>query len=223
MKLVHPDIQFQIEFKENRIPVCIVESPICWRKLQKELFVQYRGGDGRWVLSHDDREIKISKSVEMILNPLQLEENQKRIMTGFLQSLGKRAANENYWKKGQELNTEIQKFFGELEVEYSFGYHINPEIDFVALAKAMGIRIDSEFESDLERLLQYCLLTKEIFNPQLFIFWNLHHYYTKQELQLFYQEIMVRKWKILLMETSVGDRLSEEKYYIIDRDFCEIY
>lgn len=223
MKLTHPDLQFQIEFTETSIPVCAIESPARWRDIQKEFCSQHQGGDGKWVLSDKNTEIKINKSVELILNPIQLEENQRKILNAFLQSLDQTAVNEEYWKRGQELNTHIQKFFSDLEMEYPFEYHINPEIEFSTLAKAMGIKIESEYESDLERLIQYCILTQDIMNTKLFIFFHLHTYFTEKELELFYQEVMMRKWHILLIEPYIGKRISCEKYYIIDKDNCEIY
>lgn len=223
MKLVHPDLHFQITFTEQEIPVCLVESPARWRELQKELFFQHQGEDGKWVLSEGDKEIKISDSAEMIINPLCLEENQKRIINAFLHAFNETANNEVYWKRSQELNGEIQKFFSDMEMEYPFEYHINPEVDFVALAKAMGLRFECEYENDLERLLQYCILIREITKAKLFIFFNLHDYFTEDELKLFYQEIVARKWNVLLLESSVKDRISGEKYYIIDKDNCEIY
>lgn len=223
MKLVHPDLHFQIKFLEQEIPICLVESPVRWREMQKELFAQHRGEEGNWILSEEDKEIKFSASVELIVNPLCLEENQKRIMNAFLHALTETANNEVYWKRSQELNGEIQKFFADLEMEYPFEYHINPEIDFSALAKAMGIRIECEYENDLERLLQYCILTRAIVKTKLFIFFNLHEFFTETELKLFYREVMARKWNVLLMESSAGDRISGEKYYIIDKDNCEIY
>lgn len=87
----------------------------------------------------------------------------------------------------------------------------------------MGIRIETEYESDLERLLQYCILTQDVMHTKLFIFFHLHAYFTGKELELFYQEVKQRKWKVLLMEPSLEESLSDEKYYIIDRDNCEIY
>ena len=160
MKLVHPDLQFQIEFTEKYIPVFIVESPLQWRHILQEFYSQLQGEDGKWVLSEKNTEININKSVEFIYNPILIEENQRKIMNVFLQSLGKTAANENYWKKGQELNTHIQKFFSDLEMEYPFEYHINSEINFSLLAKAMEIRIENQYDSELERLIQYCILTQ---------------------------------------------------------------
>lgn len=223
MKLVHPDLQFQIQFSDAVIPVCVIESPIRWREIQRELLAQQQGEGGSWVLSEQDQEIKINKSVEMIFNPIQLEENQKRIMTAFLQSLSKTASNETYWKQGQELNAMIQSFFADLEMEYPFEYHINSEIEFSALAKATGIRIESDYENDLEKLLQYCILTQDMLHTRLFIFFHLHAYFTEKELLLFYQEVRQRKWNVLLLEPSVGKPISGEKYYIMDGDNCEIY
>ena len=223
MKMVHPDLQFQIQFTDDTVPVCVVESPVRWREIQRELLAQWQGEKGNWILSEQDKEIKINKSVELILNPVLLEENQKRIMTAFLQSFSKTATNELYWKKGQDLNTMIQRLFSEIEVEYPFEYHINSEVDFSALAKAMGIRIESDYENDLEHLLQYCILTQDMLNVKLFIFFHLHSYFIEKELNLFYQEVKKRKWNILLMETSVEKRFFDERYYIIDKDNCEIY
>lgn len=223
MKLVHPDLQFQIEFTDTSIPVCIVESPVRWRDMQKEFLEQHRGEDGRWILSEGDTEIKINKSVELIFNPIQLEENQKRIMNAFLQSFSKTATNEVYWRKGQELNAMIQTFFAEIEMEYPFEYHINSDIEFSVFAKSMGIQIESEYESVLERLVQYCVLTQGLLNTKLFIFFHLHSYFTENELKLFYEEVMLRKWHVLLIEPYTKKRISNEKHYIIDADNCEIY
>lgn len=223
MKLVHPDLQFQINFFSDKIPVCIVESPFRWRMMQKELLAQYQGEEGDWVLSHNDKELKISKTVEIILNPLQLDENQRKLMNAFLKSFSENATGVSYWKLGQELNIAVQKFFCEIENEYSFGYQIAPEIDFTALAKAMHIQIETQYESDLERLLQYCILTEELLHTQLFIFWNLRNYFSNEEVAMFYEESIRRNWKILLMENFVSERIEGEKWYIIDKDNCEIY
>ncbi len=218
MKLVHPDLQFQIIFHDGRIPVVVVESPVRLRLMQRELLSQQQGDEGNWVLLGEEQEFAINKSVELVVNPLQLEENQKRIMNAFLQSLGKTATNETYWKKGQELNDKIQAFFGKLEMEYPFEYHINTEIDFPALAKAMGIRINSEFESDLERLLQYCILSENMIQTKVFVFFHLHAYFNDKEMTQFYQEVLYRKWNVLLVESTVKKPISDEKYYIIDED-----
>ena len=224
MKLIHPEISFTVDFTDDILAhVCMVESPVRWREIQKELTSQYDGGEGQWVLSDDGKELKLGKEVEMVFNPLQLEENSRKVMTAFLKSLSEQAVSELYWREGQELNSVIQTFFGKLETEYSFGYTINAEIDFSALAKSMGIQIETEYDTDLERLVQYCILIKDLMKPKLFIFWNLRNYFSQSEMELFYDEISRREWKVLLMENSTIQKLVGEKWYIIDKDNCEIY
>ena len=51
MKLTHPDVHFDIEFgkADSLIPVCVVESPVRWREIQKELISQQSGDSGNWV------------------------------------------------------------------------------------------------------------------------------------------------------------------------------
>lgn len=223
MKLAHSEISFCIDFDKTEIPVCIIESPKRWREIQKKLSTQYPGEDGEWVLSDHDKELNFSKTVEMIFNPLQLDENQRKLVTAFLKSFAEKAVNESHWRESQELNSIIQTFFGKMETEYSFGYHINAETDFSALAKAMGLQIETQYETDLERLLQYCIMIKELTKIKLFIFWNLRNYFTQTELKLFYEEIRRRDWKVLLMENHLEQMIDGEKWYIIDKDNCEIY
>lgn len=223
MKLAHSEISFCIDFDKTEIPVCIIESPKRWREIQKKLSTQYLGEDGEGVLSDHDKELNFSKTVEMIFNPLQLDENQRKLVTAFLKSFAEKAVNESHWRESQELNSIIQTFFGKMEMEYSFGYHINTETDFSALAKAMGLQIETQYETDLERLLQYCIMIKELTKIKLFIFWNLRNYFTQNELELFYEEIRRRDWKVLLMENHLEQMIDGEKWYIIDKDNCEIY
>lgn len=225
MKLVHPELSFCIDYDntESLIKVCVIESPVRWRELQKEMIAQYTEGTGNWVLSEDDKELKFNKAVEMIFNPLQLEENQRKIISVFLKSFADKAVSEEHWRDGQELNSNIQMFFAKLEMEYSFSYHIDPEVDFVALSKAMGLQIEADYTSDLDRLVQYCIMVKELLHPRLFVFWNLRSYFLEEEIEMFYEEVRRREWKVLLMERFLSQKLDGEKCYIIDKDNCEIY
>lgn len=102
MKLTHPDVHFDIEFgkADSLIPVCVVESPVRWREIQKELISQQSGDSGNWVLSEGDKELKISKVMEMIFNPLQLDVNQRKLVTAFLKSFAEKAVNEMHWREG---------------------------------------------------------------------------------------------------------------------------
>ena len=42
-------------------------------------------------------------------------------------------------------------------------------------------------------------------------------------MKLLYLEVRCREWNILLMEHYIESRIDGEKWYIIDKDNCEIY
>ena len=158
----------------------------------------------------------------MILNPLLADENSKRILNKFLQSVQNVSVNEKRWMQYQELNQVIQNFFYDMEMEFDFEYEIDESVDISKLAKAVGIHIVQEYDNDLERLIKYCILVRDLLKIQAFIFFDLKRYFSEKEIQDFYAEAMSRKWNIILFESSQFSILEEEKYYILDKDCCFI-
>lgn len=71
--------------------------------------------------------------------------------------------------------------------------------------------------------MQYCILLQELIKPKLLIFWNLRQYFSAEEMKLLYLEVCCREWNVLLMEHYIDSRIDGEKWYIIDKDNCEIY
>ena len=78
MKLVHPDIKNQIIFSENKVNVLTIENKTFFTEFVSELFSQYSGNEGKFILSEDDKELSIPKTCELILNPINLDINNKQ-------------------------------------------------------------------------------------------------------------------------------------------------
>ncbi len=69
MKLVHPEFNYQIEFKENIVDLIVIEDKKVFREYIGELYSQCMdlNDSGRFVLSNEEKEIKLSKKVEIII------------------------------------------------------------------------------------------------------------------------------------------------------------
>ena len=78
MKLVHSDLKMQLKFIENEAIVWVIETPKRLRVYVKELWCQTEGGEGEFVLSDNGKLLDISKQIEFILNPLDIQVNEKR-------------------------------------------------------------------------------------------------------------------------------------------------
>ena len=222
MMLAQAELGIRVEFTENKITVFVIENPKMWRKVQKALIKQVLGEEQSWMLSNEESEVAWNKYVELILNPLLADENSKRILNKFLQSVQNVSVNEKRWMQYQELNRVIQNFFYDVEMEFDFEYEIDESVDISKLAKAVGMHIVQEYDNDLERLIKYCILVRDLLKIQVFIFFDLKRYFSEKEIQDFYTEAMSRKWNIILFESSQFSILDEEKYYILDRDCCFI-
>ena len=81
MMLAHPLLQSPIEFKENRVPVLIVENGQLFRRLIGDLLAQENGEPGEFALSENAGLTEIGKNVQMTLNPLFPELDGRRILT----------------------------------------------------------------------------------------------------------------------------------------------
>ena len=155
MKLAHSDYSFQIEFTQGTIPVLSIENPRLWRNIQRELLQQKQGLDGKWVLSDGENEISWKKDTEFIVNPISLDENQKRILNRFFEKFDRMTSDVVHWNQTQLLCQSIQRFLMGFEKEFGFEYSISESIDFIQLAKAAGVQVETEYGTELERLLQY--------------------------------------------------------------------
>lgn len=80
MKFVHSDLSADILNDKNVFTEWILESPELYAKYLQELFSQQNGEEGQFVLSHKEKELNIAKSVEVIVNPFNVEINGRKIL-----------------------------------------------------------------------------------------------------------------------------------------------
>ncbi len=67
--LVNTFYDFEIELIENEIVVLSIKSPNAYQKILHDLWTQYNGIEGSFILSENSKELKISKNIECIYNP----------------------------------------------------------------------------------------------------------------------------------------------------------
>ena len=77
----------EIELSENQICVLIAESPSFFSKLIETLYKEKQDGDGKILLSENDKILSFSKMSEIIVNPFTIDPNERRIMQKLYQEL----------------------------------------------------------------------------------------------------------------------------------------
>lgn len=111
MKLVYYEYGIKINFRENRIQTLVLERPKVFAEFVQTFFQQFQGKDGAIILSDQD-EINIHKEVELIMDPINIDINNKRVI-GQLYNELHNIANESLEEKFK-INSEIVNYLDQL-------------------------------------------------------------------------------------------------------------
>ncbi len=220
MMLAHPLLQSPIEFKENRVPVLIVENGQLFRRLIGDLLAQENGEPGEFALSENAGLIEIGKNVQMTLNPLFPELDGRRIATK-IQQMAVTAAEDQPGKTAECL-AALNDYGAALTAAIPFNVTFSEMESADDVVKALAFRVDTEEMSVPEQLLEMMRLHRECFRKRLFVFVNLKSFFSENEITLFYQSVFYEKLSVLLLESGQKEPVRPcEEVRIIDKDLCE--
>lgn len=222
MKLVHPELTQQIVFEKFDVCEWIIESPPLFLKYVRELCDQSAGGEGGFVLSHEGKELDIPRYMEVIIDPLNVNINGRKVLTKLYSDLEKLAHGEIMFLETQEVMGNLFRYFGNLEQESPYMLSTGDTIELSALFKALDVKLADNSDNYLEYLNQYMKVTAELLGKRLTVFINVRSYIEDELLQLLIENARYNEISLLFIEGSQKDLLRETKRYIIDSDGCEI-
>ncbi len=224
MILSHPDFHFSVNISENRFPVLVLERSDLFHCVISTIISQSEGDNGPFVLSENWEPLDISKSVIVLTNLFHVEINGRKQMAALNRALNTMALSEHHYQSTCALQNSILNWALDLENDLPCATIHNESIDISTLLKTAGIRFDDETSDITERLCNFIKICAEYLHAQLIVIANLHSHLEEQALNEIYKTAMYEKIPILNIERNLPDfKMSCEKYYIIDRDNCEIY
>lgn len=221
MKLVYPTLQTPVLLSADCINSLVIEEPGFFYEILSDIKEQWEGMDGKAVLSRNNEPVEINKNLELIIDCVNFEVNQKNLLTKILSVLERVGRSEDYLEKSQQLLAEIERYIFDL----SFDFDIEIQCDKISIAqvlKAAGIRIVSEYDKLTERLYSYMQLVREFDGDKVFTFVNLRSFVRTEELQDFADTIIAHGYRVLLIDNYAYPKLSREHRLIVDEDLCEL-
>ena len=221
MKLLHEDLKQEIVFKEGYINVWVIESKALLNRFVRELMSQFDEHEGGFVL-YDGRELlRIKDTVNIITDYFSISPNNKNMKGKIIKILDEIAEGEMLCAT-QELKSRIQQYLEfliertDLNLEYDNAFSVN------GLLKLLDVRAEENYGNLLENICAYLKLTVSLLPDQLFVFVNLKQYLDASDIDALYKFVEYEKINVLLIENIITERRDNEKYLILDRDFCVI-
>lgn len=224
MKLVHPDINYHIVFNENIVNVIVVENPKIFRGFIEELVRQCAGEEGSFLLSDCEEEIEISKNVELVIDCFNLDFNQKKILNKVYNYLKHLSMGDKYYLKTSEIQMTIFRYLEELISSSEHPLVYAADLDIISIFKSADLKIETNYDTLLEKLVDYINIVQEYCGMSCIIFVNLKTYLAEEELKQLYVYASYKKIHIMLLEGRLYNEILDlEKVFILDNDLCEIY
>ena len=109
MKLVHPEMQFQVDLSEGHVTALFFDSPTVMRNWIMELIRQYNGEDGLFILSEDGVEINIVNSLSIITDLLAFDINDKRLSNKVQSILKSFVVSSEMFEQTQSILSSLEK------------------------------------------------------------------------------------------------------------------
>ena len=212
MKLVYTELEQQLVFQENKV----------FRRMIQELDKQISGEEGGFVLSDNNKTMKIDKEICLILNPFALDINSRKALTGLYNELGKLGLNEENYLKTCSLKGQIAEYIYDLLNQVDYALKFQDDFNLQSLFKALEVEFEAGEENFLEGLVYFMDVCSKFQKIKILAFVNLKTYLTNDDLQKFYKEAFYRKMHLLLLENSIEQELAEEVVCIVDDDLCVV-
>ena len=222
MKLVYTELEKQLVFQENKVNVLVIERKELFRRMIQELDKQISREDGEFVLSDNNKTMKIDKEVCLILNPFALDINSRKTLTGLYNELGKLGLNEENYLKTCILKGQIAEYIYDLLNQVDYALKFQDDFNLQSLFKALEVEFEAGEGNFLEGLVYFLDVCSKFQKVKILTFVNLKTYLTSEELHEFYKEAFYRKIQLLLLENNIVDELAEEAVSIVDADLCLI-
>lgn len=220
MKLVYKDMEKHINFVENTAYVLIVENKRYFREMVMQMQQAGMGVESNWVLSKDGKEIKFDKIAELILDPINVNCNARKLLTNLYNEIEKEALDSYNFVQTSFVKSEILKFIDDMIQKVDYPFLSVDDFTITDLFKAVNVHFDMQNSDFLERLVNYVQVCARFQKTELFVFVNLKTYLTAKEIEAFYRDLFYKKICVLLLENQESEPLECEKTYVIDQDLC---
>lgn len=221
MRLVNAQYGLTLELDENKANYLVIEEKQMRLKIIEELYRQCLGEMGDFVLSYDNKILKMQKTADILLSPLSIDCNNKKVLTKLYQDI-KDCGNEDFYSEKEKINSEILLLFDKIMLNVPYNITTTLELDLVELCKLYHVQLEEKEETLIERLIDYIQVMGQLCGCQMFILLNFTMYLSREELKSLYEFAAYQKIYLLLIEYFMPQLINGEKGCIIDEDGCII-
>lgn len=223
MKIVHPDINMQIDFEDKTCCIWTIEFPELLLNYITELQEQVIGNEGKFVLSDENEILSFKKDVSLILSPLEIDHNDKKFINELFKEIKDIVQSGELYENYVFVKSELVKLMERISESNDYPLQYSEELEVSSLLKMMQVKFDFQDTNYFERLITFVQLSQRLLRKKLLIFVNLSSFLSENQLVELEKIAKYEQIKILLINSYQLNYSFSYKWYIIDVDGSEIY
>ena len=199
----------------------IVENSQFFRRIIQDFYQHEDDGSGISLIDQGQA-LDFASDIETVINPTQLDFNNRRVTLNFFKLLTQASLNENNYLPTQELKATLASYLVDLVESTQINFQIGTD-DFALtqLAKAVNLHLISD-ENFLTRLIEYQEVMRELGKVKLTVWINLRSFLTNEQLQQLLAANNERELNTLLLESTPRQPIRSLPRMIIDKQLCQI-
>lgn len=221
MKMVHKEIDKQIDFAENPIWRLIIEEPTEFYKLVSELNRQMKGEDGCFVLSESGNMLELEKSCLLIYDfynfSLNNAKTDKLISTHIINIMREMDIIQPLVQMNKSLIEINDKILENIGLPITF----EAELTIEKLVKISEFSIEEE-QTLLGKILTYIDIMIELKNIKCVVFVGIEQVLSFQDIETLIREMKYKNICLLLIESRESGNSLDIGQIIVDKDLCII-
>ena len=221
MRLLCDKLGIDIELSENKPQIVTIEDVALYSGFVRELWEEYKGNDGDILISDKGTDLKFGKNIEVVINPFDIDCNNKKILTRIYQETVDIIQSEKIIET-LDINSKIVALLDETVNKLPYDLDYNLELNLQSLLKMYDLTVRMDAENYPELLSQYIKLMANACGIRCFVFVGLKKYLATVDLENLYKDIVYDKIYLVDIESDISQRISTENVAILDKDRCLI-
>lgn len=222
MKMVHPLFVNAIDIGAGMVNLLVIEDKKYYLRFINDLYNQINFNDTSFVFSEGDNNIDAGKCLNLILDIFALTVNNRKAITKIYSELAAEAQESEYYMKTQELLAKIAEYMAEILPSQKNALTFNEKLDISSIFKLTEVKFVEERDSILEKIIDYMEVMTNYCGIKCFFFVNLKSFFDENQLNLFYKDVIYRKYMVVLLENTCAFYNEMERRVVLDSDLCEI-
>lgn len=221
MKLAYKNFSTLIETSSQTVATITIENPKMMYSFLMDMRNAMEEGTEDVVLSDENRIVDFNKNVELLIDFIQFDLNQRALLSKIMSSIEKISENDRFYNNSQQILAGIEKHIMEITIDFPCDISLE-KLNMQSIIKAVGIMLSDDYSDLEEKLLVYMDLARDFFNKKLFIMVNVRGLISHNRLQTFIDSALSREHELIFIDNVVYPKLKQENRLIIDEDLCEI-